>query len=425
MSASAQLERPVGSARGGDAPGFPAGGKAAPAVRHSIAGAFAAMDAHAVAVHQERCAKVRNRNVACLKCADACTTGCISVVDGELVIDAARCVGCGTCATVCPTCALEARHPSDAALLASCEKAMRGGVVTIVCAQYALALGDLAERRAFGEVVCLGRVDEALVAQLVARGAREVRLLCGACDRCEQRYGRSTAELVADTATTLLGAWGSDAQVRVSSELSADLLADGEMAAEAAARLEARFAHGCGNPRISEVAEAYADGTEADPLFSVTFEAANFQMPHVMADGTLPHFLPDRRERLLDALAELGDPQTDAISTRLWGCVVIDGTKCSACRMCATFCPTGAIRKFDEADGTFGVEHFPGDCVKCMSCHDICPEHAISVLDTVRAEYLVDGTVHRYTMRDKPLDDSSHQILERMTPQIEGDVFER
>ena len=65
--------------------------------------AFAAVDSGAIRVHRERCAKVRNRNVDCLKCAAACTSGCISLEDGELVIDASKCVGCGTCATVCPT----------------------------------------------------------------------------------------------------------------------------------------------------------------------------------------------------------------------------------------------------------------------------------------------------------------------------------
>ena len=64
---------------------------------------------------------------------------------------------------------------------------------------------------------------------------------------------------------------------------------------------------------------------------------------HVMKDGTLPHFIPDRRERLLDALAQLGEPAGGKLATRLWGAVVIDGTKCVSCRMCATFCPTGAI----------------------------------------------------------------------------------
>ena len=82
--------------------------------------AFTAVDSGAIRVHRERCAKVRNRNVDCLKCAAACTSGCISLEDGELVIDASKCVGCGTCATVCPTCALESLNPSDAELKAAC-----------------------------------------------------------------------------------------------------------------------------------------------------------------------------------------------------------------------------------------------------------------------------------------------------------------
>ena len=67
----------------------------------SIMGVLDGVSSEAVVVHQERCAKVRNRNVACLKCADACTSGCIVLVDGELRVDASKCVGCGTCATVC------------------------------------------------------------------------------------------------------------------------------------------------------------------------------------------------------------------------------------------------------------------------------------------------------------------------------------
>ena len=57
-----------------------------------------------ITVHQGRCAIVRNRNATCMKCADVCTSGCISYDDNELVIEPERCIGCGTCATVCPTC---------------------------------------------------------------------------------------------------------------------------------------------------------------------------------------------------------------------------------------------------------------------------------------------------------------------------------
>ncbi|MFR4804165.1 MAG: hypothetical protein ACLT98_13145 [Eggerthellaceae bacterium] len=31
-----------------------------------------------ITVHQGRCAVVRNRNATCMKCADVCTSGCIS-----------------------------------------------------------------------------------------------------------------------------------------------------------------------------------------------------------------------------------------------------------------------------------------------------------------------------------------------------------
>ena len=63
-----------------------------------VGAAFTVVDSGAIRVHRERCAKVRNRNVDCLKCAAACTSGCLSLDDGELVIDASKCVGCGTCA---------------------------------------------------------------------------------------------------------------------------------------------------------------------------------------------------------------------------------------------------------------------------------------------------------------------------------------
>ena len=63
-----------------------------------------------------RCAVMRNRKASCTKCADACTTGAISITQDEVSVDSDLCVGCGTCATVCPTCALEANNPNDAVL---------------------------------------------------------------------------------------------------------------------------------------------------------------------------------------------------------------------------------------------------------------------------------------------------------------------
>ena len=46
-----------------------------------------------IIVHQYRCVRVRNRHAACTKCADACTSGCISFEGGELRVDHDKCLG--------------------------------------------------------------------------------------------------------------------------------------------------------------------------------------------------------------------------------------------------------------------------------------------------------------------------------------------
>lgn len=384
--------------------------------------AFTAVDSGAIRVHRERCAKVRNRNVDCLKCAAACTSGCISLEDGELTIDAAKCVGCGTCATVCPTCALESLNPSDAELKAACLRAVRDGEVVIACSQMGKALDDLLAPGAVASVVCAGRVDESLLAGLAAEGIRRVTVLCGDCDRCAQRHGRDTAELVAETARQVLAVWGNGLEVVVTDVPPASILADGVDGAAAEVARTAYFAQerSCQPIRETEgVPAGFSEEEDAPkhPAHSL----------HVMKDGTLPHFIPDRRERLLDALAQLGEPEGGKLETRLWGAVVIDGTKCVSCRMCATFCPTGAIAKFDGADGTLGVTHTPGDCVKCGSCRDVCPADAITLLDVVPASWLTGGNRHRYAMTPRPvsLTDNPHQILDTFRLDFNGDIFER
>ena len=384
--------------------------------------AFTAVDSGAIRVHRERCAKVRNRNVDCLKCAAACTSGCISLEDGELVIDASKCVGCGTCATVCPTCALESLNPSDAELKAACLRAVRGDEVVIACSQMEATLGDLLVPGAAASVVCAGRVDESLLAGLAADGVGRVTVLCGDCGQCAQRHGRDTAERVAETARQVLGAWGNDLEVVVTDVPPVSVLASG---ADEAAGEVARAAYFAQERSCLPIREA-----EGVRVGSSAGEDAPKHPAHslpVMKDGTLPHFIPDRRERLLDALAQLGEPAGGKLATRLWGAVVIDGTKCVSCRMCATFCPTGAIAKFDDADGTLGVTHTPGDCVKCGSCRDVCPADAITLLDAVPASWLTGGNRHRYTMTPRPVSliDNPHQILDTFRLDFNGDIFER
>lgn len=142
----------------------------------SLFGLLEQLDDKKIAVKQNRCILVRNRNVSCLRCAKACTTGCISYDEDaeEVRVSSQKCIGCGACATACPTGALAPKDPDDSELLrqmsqktGSCD-----GRTVVACSQL---LGRAAGRVDSGkvtEVPCLGRIDEGLALALVAMGCR-------------------------------------------------------------------------------------------------------------------------------------------------------------------------------------------------------------------------------------------------------------
>lgn len=396
----------------------------------SILGLFEAMNSKNLTVHQTRCAVVRNKNATCMKCAQACTSGCISYFDNELIISPELCIGCGTCATVCPTCALESRNPTDGELYAACKAAAAasGGHLVVSCEQFAEAALGLYDETKVVQVVCLGRVEESLIVRLVADGAvSRVTLVEGPCEGCEHAVGLSTAQAVCETANILLETWGSGVRVRLARKLPGFV----RRATDAAFDVGRRAFFASMKDEAKTVAATSVDLAVRDALGSPAGTEENLEHARylkVMADGTLPHFIPDRRERLLDALAAMGEPADVLISTRLWGHVVIDASACSSCRMCATFCPTGAIVKFDDEDGTIGLEHRAGDCVKCRCCTDICPEGALVLEDSVQVRAISESSVERHILAPrKKVPGGPHSMLNYMKDQFVStdQVYER
>ena len=354
------------------------------------------LEGYGLAVHPGRCVRVRNRHASCARCAKACTSGALAFHDGQLTVDEALCVGCGTCATVCPTCAIEARHPADAELLAAAQRALReadadgeSATVTFACHRaFEEAPSACAETGAI-ELACLSRMDESLAMRLFADGASRIRLLHGTCEGCARENGFASVCLVRKTIGHLLSTWDLTCEYKV---------------CQVPSEAQGRAAQGC----ESVMRRAAA------PLS----RSAARKPAHVQSDGTLPHFVPLRRHALLDALTALGDPAQPVLDTRLWGHVTIDMRKCKSCKMCAVFCPTGALQKYQDESGHGGVEHYPAECVHCGLCQDICPAGAIISSTAVPAHALAAGETERYPMPDPAWKTGPDQILRKMTPQI-------
>lgn len=404
------------------------------------------LDGDFITVHHERCVLVRNCNADCLRCAKVCTSGCISFDGEELSIDTSRCIGCGSCATACPTCCLEAHHPNDAELLAACYNVAKAhdGHVCIACAN-AEGMENIKNSTSdVARVECLGRIEESLLMNLAAAGF-SVTLVHNRCRLCPHVTGRRLLQEVLETREKLLDAWGVSAKCEVPHELpwlvcAPDTDTDAGIDTDANADSDSSQQDlSCSNSQEQEnIAQSYSEQPEKDPnacgvrqenesSSNANHQEKELHFIKVMKDGTLPHFVPDRRERLLDSLAELGTPRDVILETRLWGHVIIDTETCMSCRMCSVFCPTGALARFDNEDGTFGVEHYCGDCIKCRECTTICPTGALVLSDEVKAQDLLTGLTDTYTM--KPLEvvrSQAHTIRDMAKTYTGGtQVYER
>lgn len=385
------------------------------------------------AVDQSRCIQVRNRNCSCMRCAAACPSGCISrdADTGEMLVETSRCIGCGTCATVCPTGALSMTNPSDSELLRQLAAAAEanGGMAVIACAQTLKQAQGLYDPDRVVGVPCLGRMEEGLILSLAAMGAESVVLVHAACGQCTYKSGSTVAHEVVETAVNLLAVWGSAMSVTMQGKLpGCTRAANAEQAPSRPERERGSYDPArrefltASRTRIADVALVASGAQEMD----AADEKSVVSLIKVRPDGNLPHTVPNRRRRTLAALRKLGQPADEMIGTRLWGHVIIDTDVCQSCRMCATFCPTGALEKFDE-DGAFGVCHHPDACSKCRTCETICPAHAITISDEVFAMDLYEGAEERYEMRQNDaLPDNPHQMYHAIRSMFHCDqMYER
>lgn len=344
------------------------------------------LESKALHIEPPHCVRVRNRNASCSRCVDVCPSGAIALQGNTLAIDAQRCMACAACATACPTSAIRFRDPDDAAVAAALDRSAQAldGRAVAVCAR--VAAKHVADVDAVATVPCVSRIGVETLVGAAVRGASSVTVVDGSCATCKYRHAASTFDDVVREASELLSVWGSDVRIARTSEVPVSARA--QSAEQAAGGVSRRGFFTAAKTSVKDVAAEAVAVTVENELGIKRDEAGIRSMLKVDSTGTMPHVTPYAHDALLEDLYELGEALPGSVlSTRLWGDVRIDEAACTMCGMCATFCPTGALRKVFVEGGKRptldSLEFRLADCVQCRLCEDACIHKVLHVGDRI------------------------------------------
>jgi Fe-S-cluster-containing hydrogenase component 2 len=292
----------------------------------------------------EACVTIQRPGTPCLRCAEACPAGAISIGERTVAISHELCSGCGRCAPVCPTEVLTvdgfALPSGRMQIRIECSRVPPPG-----CTQANIV------------VPCLGGLTANHLRASLATGTEEIVLVDrGWCATCPAG-GTDTP-------------WD-DVLARLGREL--DLLG---MRRGPSVRVETRSL-----PKESALSPPVARRASSETLTRRQLFArlANPKpkptASHASACDQPPSVI--RTDALIERRAQLARIVAGPLPGALFPAASIADTCCDNL-ICTRACPTGALRSIQES-GVGGVAFDAALCIACGACEEACPTHSITI----------------------------------------------
>lgn len=366
-----------------------------------------------VSVQPEHCLNARHKDAGCRLCVAACPTDAIELrsalspapggVAGAGVgqpmgpqqphLDADRCVNCGLCLHWCPTDVFTQRGAPEPRL-ARTVGLLHDGIVALVCPQHSTPARTLTPATAIVQHTrCLASLSVPQLLELSDDARRIVWLDDSPCAECP--IGRAQPAIVQTAATTncLLQAFGRQPAIRThrshGDELQDEPSPRPVISGDQPELSRRGFFSALGQLTRRTAATVIAESTST--VLSPGRSSPTSSGP-VPVDQRLPHRIPASRGRLFRQLKRLGVPVDELVEVAdiPFAEVIVDGEACSACRLCARFCPTGAL-SFVADDESFVLYFKPAICIDCGICAVACPEDAVSFGPRLAAAALIEN----------------------------------
>jgi ferredoxin len=296
------------------------------------------------------CAHSRSEVVGCDACIEICSTRAIASVGDHVKVDPHLCMGCGACATVCPSGAMSYRYPAVADRDAQVRQVLgayreAGGTDACivfhdhaareVLAQAALAGVGLPARALPIETWHVASIGLDVLLPAIAFGATQVVVLAGAS--ADREYVAALEHQMSIGETIL---------------------------------------HGLGYEGVHFAVIESASPRELAAGFARLMPASTVPLPAAFQAGN------DKRtaiEFAVEHLAKAAPAKPESIALPAgspFGEIHVDREKCTMCMACVGSCPESAL--MDGVDAPL-LKFLERNCVQCGLCENTCPEEAIAL----------------------------------------------
>lgn len=301
------------------------------------------------ALMKNRCIHGRSRTRDCLYCLDICPFGAIQSVDKNLFINHDLCQGCGCCAMVCPTDAMQMIQPSKKELLHKLRRRLemcpeRGDFLpTLIISDSETAGANMDERNhdrlIIFEVEQIGCVGLEMLLTALVYGAGRVIV---ACDPQNPLKIRKALEWQTQIACAILNGLGMPED-------------------------KVQFA-------IALPEDNHSEGTACRPAGPDARPGTPETLPEVFS-------LQHEKRTLIRLATQYLHDQFGAQQSCLplpsgspFGAVGVSTDRCTLCMACAVACPSGALSACGD---TPRLSFRESRCHQCGLCETVCPEGAI------------------------------------------------
>lgn len=289
------------------------------------------------------CAHSRSRLEGCNRCIEVCSTEAIRGDGNRIYVEPHLCMGCGACATVCPSGAMQYNFPSVS---------YWGGKLKAMLEAY---------RDAGGE-------DAVVLLHDPAEGAAQLQ----SAQLPANVIPFETFHIASVGLDRLLGAIALGANRVV-------MLATGREAPQYAAALREQMALG------EQILEGLGYGAGHFHLIDAQGMQALAELPVAVVPENVASFrLFDEKRTTLDFCVEhfvchapTATPEEIALTGDApYGTVDVKAESCTLCYSCVSACPAAALQ---DGAGAPMLKFVERNCVQCGLCESACPEDAISL----------------------------------------------